>query len=205
MDRQRLRNLLERLCEGVELGDGKLELYRTTKGRFKEEFNLELRLNGTHLLYVKVFEGRGRYYREWVEMFGINPLFFSSRAEEFILTEFSKLFDRLFIEYFEDRETTRELSLGVPPALSRLGFELLKRGYTWFRDWYIPEGLMEGGHKLQAQKPESSERGKKHLEGLREEAERWIGSYVGEEELLKKIIKRKESLSSLLLLDPQPD
>ena len=32
------------------------------KGGFKEEFNIELKLGGSHLCHVKVFTGRPPYY-----------------------------------------------------------------------------------------------------------------------------------------------
>jgi hypothetical protein len=45
------------------------------KGRFKEEFNIELKLCGSHLCHVKVFTGRPPYYGPWAEVFNLSPSF----------------------------------------------------------------------------------------------------------------------------------
>jgi hypothetical protein len=58
------------------------------------------------------------------------------------------------------------IELGVPPHLTRLGFILLENGFTWFKDWYYPEGFMGGNPKLQAEKPINDEVKQKHLENL---------------------------------------
>ena len=59
---------------------------------------------------------------------------------------------------------------------TRLGYQLYKRGFTWFKVWYYPEGFYEGGQKIQAEKPVSRERMlqhvKQHLEEIREFMER---------------------------------
>ncbi len=56
------------------------------------------------------------------------------------------------MEYYEDRQTLRELKEGKPPEETRLGKKLKALGYRYLRDWYYPEGWMEGGYKLQAEK-----------------------------------------------------
>jgi hypothetical protein len=168
---------LKALREGLSAGDFIILCTQPKRGRFEQEINLELFAEREgkrkHLLYAKIFKGRD-YYRDWVELFGISgevfsSPYFGSELESTVLDFFSELTGRLFVEYYEDMETVKELSAGVPPALSRLGFELAKRGFTWFKDWYFPEGLMEGGHKLQAEKPSDPDRMKKHLKALEEE------------------------------------
>ncbi|WP_461832318.1 DUF1122 family protein [Aquifex sp.] len=162
------------LEEGLETDLGRLELFRVSRGRFAEEFNLDLKVAGENLLTVKVFLGRKPHYAPWAEIFGIKPMvkgkpFFGSSCEREIYKIFSRHFPRIFVEYFEDKETATELQKGVPPAFSRMGFELLKLGYTYFRDWYIPEGLMEGGHKIQAEKPKDEKTAEKHMNILEKE------------------------------------
>lgn len=49
------------------------------------------------------------------------------------------------------------LQSGFPPATTRLGFKLFENGFTWFKDWYFPEGFMEGGQKLQGEKTSDME------------------------------------------------
>ena len=51
------------------------------------------------------------------------------------------------------RETERGLKLGFPPPLTPLGKVLWECGFRWFKDWYFPEGWLEGSMKLQATLP----------------------------------------------------
>jgi hypothetical protein len=39
---------------------------------------------------------------------------------------------------------------------------LFRRGFTWFKDWYFPEGFMEGDQKLQAEKPIDEHASQRH-------------------------------------------
>jgi hypothetical protein len=50
-------------------------------------------------------------------------------------------------------ETAAILALGYPPPCTPLGYALLAAGCLSFRDWYIPEGGLEGPRKLQGFKP----------------------------------------------------
>nr|4ZSZ_A Chain A, Uncharacterized Fusion Protein [synthetic construct]4ZSZ_B Chain B, Uncharacterized Fusion Protein [synthetic construct] len=185
--------LLKTLENGINSEEGEIRLVRKSQGRFKEEFNFDLSLGSKPLLTLKVFLGRKPYWQPWVEVFGVNPnlrnVFFGSEAERKLYEFLSEHFGRIFVEYFEDKETTYELQKGVPPALSRLGFELLKLGYTYFRDWFIPEGLMEGGHKIQAEKPKTAEAKARHLANLKKEFEEFIGK-CEDEGLIKKVKER---------------
>ena len=168
------------------------------RGRFAQEFNVDVfLLEGSKkkvLCHLKVFEGRGPY-REWVEVFGLRKEIFNTPLEEIILDSVCPHTGRLFVEYFEDKETARELSLGIPVALSRLGFEIAKRGFSWFKDWYFPEGLMEGGHKIQAEKAQKDRR-KKHLGDLEKELERFLKSEAPSA-LKTKALERFKILSEL--------
>lgn len=191
------KRLVEELREGIEAGGFVVKAAEPKRGRFREEFNLEVFAQEgkrrERLLITKVFTGRGPY-RPWVEIFGINPRplgrnFFDTKAERILLDRFGEITGRLFIEYFEDRITALELKKGVPPALSRLGFELARRGFTLVRDWYIPEGLMEGGHKLQGEKPPSEEVQKRRLERLRTDLEEFL-SGSPEKGLRERVLER---------------
>lgn len=97
--------------------------------------------------------------------------------------------DRVFIEYEWDPVTMRELEVGIPPAFTRLGYKFLIRGFTWFKDWYYAEGFMEGGRKLQAEKPVSPKRAKQHLQTLVADAENLLekGLPPGMERLEQRI------------------
>ncbi len=202
LSRERFEEFLNAFKKGLDTPYGVIKLKRIKQGRFIEEFNVDLSLEDESLLTMKVFLGRKPYYGEWVEIFGIKPKlkgqvpFFNSPVEEVLLDSVTPYFSKVFIEYFEDKETAKELQKGVPPALSRMGYELFKRGYTYFRDWYIPEGLMEGGHKIQAGKPKNEEIRKKHLRQILEELETFRKK-CDDEELVKKIEQRAEKLLSL--------
>lgn len=128
------------------------ELLKVEKGRFAEEENIALGKEGKRLLFMKVFYGRKPYWKEWVELFHIERNFFGSPQEEVLYSILSRYFRRVFVEYYEDGKTLEELKRGKEPQETRLGSLLRKLGYRYFRDWYYPEGWMEGGYKLQAEK-----------------------------------------------------
>ena len=204
MDRELLKETISRLREGINVQGLKLYCSEPEQGRFAQEINVELLVSKgyghKHLLYVKLFTGRA-YYRDWIEIFGISKdiagiYYFGSQIESIVLDLFSPLTGRIFVEYFDDMETVRELSSGVPPALSRLGFELAKRGFSWFKDWYFPEGLMEGGHKLQAEKATNSLHTKRHIDGLKRELRSFLEK-AGDDRLKDEVIKRFKILEDL--------
>lgn len=159
------------------------------KGRFREETNYELYLSseaGVRLLVVKCFAGRPPYYARWIEVFSVLPeidlggrktLLAGSELETLLLDLLAKELEggeALFVEYAHDPETSKLLKLGAPPAVTRLGFLLFQLGFTWFKDWYFPEGFMEGSPKLQCEKPVSEEARLKHLAKLKEEVRAFI-------------------------------
>ncbi|MFN7065872.1 MAG: DUF1122 family protein [Aquificaceae bacterium] len=121
-------------------------------GRFEEEENIILELKGGKRLYLKAFYGRKPYWKEWVELFHMDPDFFGSPWEEELYRIISKYFRRVFVEYYEDKQTLLELKAGKLPEKTRLGAMLKNLGYQYLRDWYYPEGWMEGGYKLQAER-----------------------------------------------------
>lgn len=161
--------LIERLRTGVPVNGGTLRVHAVTPGRFSEESNIELHYQqgerDAYLLYVKVFAGRPPDYAPWVELFDINRTinidghatdYYDSPQELCILDLFSAELGpgaRMFVEYYNDPETRRQLQSGLPVVLSRLGNKMLKLGFTWFKDWYFPEGYLEGNQKLQGEKP----------------------------------------------------
>jgi len=127
-------------------------LHKVEVGRFVEEENITLAKDGKRLMYIKAFYGRKPYWKEWVELFHIDPSFFGSNFEDKLYQIVSKYFRRVFVEYYEDKQTLEELKSGKPAEETRLGSKLKALGYKYFRDWYYPEGWMEGGYKLQAER-----------------------------------------------------
>ena len=153
--------------------------------RFREERTIRLELHhGDHsdqVCCAKIFTGRLPFYRPWIELFDIygslslgrkNVEYFGSDLEKSILKLFSDALgpgENLFVEYFRDQETRQQLQAGVPAPASRLGQLLYETGFTWFKDWYFPEGFMEGEQKLQGEKAlNTAERKRQTLALMRE-------------------------------------
>ncbi len=156
-----LLNKILNLFKDTEVSGTVLTTKDLGPGRYIEERDLEVFVrkgnDEQHLLYLKVFNGRPPYYRPWIEVFGINPdvEFFGTFIEDTVFKKLSEALgpgESIFIEYGLDHETRSALQRGQPPEKTRLGSKLLQLGFRWFKDWYFPEGAMEGGQKLQAQK-----------------------------------------------------
>ncbi|ABP49908.1 MULTISPECIES: DUF1122 family protein [Pyrobaculum] len=125
------------------------------RGRFKEELNAELFLGSDLLCCVKLFLGRPPYYTPWAEVFHFNPAYLETEWERHVycvLSRYMEPGDVLYAEYVEDRETFAALQRGAAPGETRLGKLLEQCGFKVVRDWYYPEGWLEGGMKLQAVK-----------------------------------------------------
>ena len=177
--------LIPSLKQGIHVNGVAIHAYRILRGRFREEQNIELHYRAKqdegHLLNAKVFAGRPPDYSPWVELFDIKePLtidankksYYDSLLEDRVLNLFAKALDpgsSLFIEYGSDNETQRQLQTGVPAALSRLGNKMLRLGFTWFKDWYFPEGYLEGNQKLQGEKPLDARARDRHYDAIRQE------------------------------------
>lgn len=160
---------ISKIINGIMINEFNIYAKTIYKGRFLEEINLDiyLKMNQSEcfLLSVKIFRGRKPYYRPWIEIFNINNeisignkslVYFNSNLEDTILSIFSQLLDRgesIYVEYYNDIETKKQLEANIPPVVSRLGYKLFTLGFTWFKNWYFPEGFMEGNMKLQGEKP----------------------------------------------------
>jgi hypothetical protein len=182
-----LGQLVARLEKGISMNGYTLLARKITLGRFREEQNFELLYRNEkredYLLRAKVFHGRPPDYFPWVELFDIKePLcagstrtcYFDSSLEDAILRMFSEYLGpgaRLFVEYYTDRETREQLQMDLPAVLSRLGYKMFKLGFTWFKDWYFPEGYLEGNQKLQAEKPLDTRAKKRHTRIIIDEIE----------------------------------
>lgn len=169
----------------VENGECVVRAKRIEAGRFRGESDLDIYLEAQrgaeHLLFIKTFSGRKPFLKQWAEFYGIRSSvvlgettvrYFDSAIETEILSLFSESLaggESLYVEYYNDEESRRQLEAGVPPAASRIGCRLLKLGFTWFKDWYFPEGFMEGGQKLQGEKPLNEEARQRHAASIRGE------------------------------------
>lgn len=169
--------VLDRLEE--EARRAGLELGNRREGRIKGLTLLDLYVAIGGLPYraasLAIFCGRPPYYKPWIEVYNIEPIlggersgipFIGSSMEAQLLDSLARALgpgERLFIEYYRDPETLAQLDQGVPVIASRLGYELYKRGFTWFKVWYYPEGFNEGGQKIQAEKPLDEDRRRTHI------------------------------------------
>jgi len=123
-------------------------------GRFREESNVELLTGNRLIAVVKVFEGRPPYH-PWLEVFNIDPAVTRTELELALLrsvAEAAPCGATVYVEYVQDRETRTELAKGVDPSSTRLGRLLGSLGLRVVRDWYYPEGWLEGSPKLQSEK-----------------------------------------------------
>jgi len=184
-------DIVGELVNGLSLEPAKVYACRVRRGRFAEEVALDICLEAggevDRLCFVKVFYGRG-FYRRWVEVFnvmssaragGFSVRFYESEVEDWILDAASRWLgpgEVLYVEYVGDDETRKQLERGYPVPASRLGFKMLVRGFTWFKDWYYPEGFMEGNPKIQGVKPLNEEHRRRNLEEIRAEVESFIAS-----------------------------
>ena len=62
--------------------------------------------------------------------------------------------DVLYLEYVGDKETLAQLQRGTPPGETRLGKLLEQCGFKIVKDWYFPEGGLEGGMLLNTLTPD---------------------------------------------------
>jgi hypothetical protein len=185
-----LSSLIQSLEKGVTVNDHAVNAHKIAPGRFREEQNIELHYRVYNkerfLLNAKVFHGRRPEYSPWVELFDIEKKldldttqlsYFESPFEDLILRIFSENHGpgaKLFVEYYNDTETRRELAMGFPAVLSRLGYRMFNLGFTWFKDWYFPEGYLEGNQKLQGEKPDTSESRERQTKIIIDEIEKFL-------------------------------
>jgi hypothetical protein len=209
-----LEEAIKKIIKGITINDFIIYAKRISKGRFLEEENLDICIKREklekHLLYIKIFHGRKPYYKPWIEFFGINTQinlggriinYFGSIFEYKLLSLFSKFLnkgEKIFIEYYGDEETRKQLEAGFPPAITRLGYKLFKLGFTWFKDWYFPEGFMEGEQKLQAEKPINDEEKNRQIEQIKDEVKKFLEKTRNLNKHESYIIKSIERAKSIL-------
>ena len=117
------------------------------------------------LMDVLFFSGINPYYQPWIELIysfdftliskNLSLQFFDSLVEKRILELFCTCLPnsaKIFVSYEPDDETRIGLMHNIPEVITRLGFLLFSFDFTWFKDWYFPEGGFEGGQKLQGEK-----------------------------------------------------
>ncbi|MFW6173646.1 MAG: DUF1122 family protein [Elusimicrobiota bacterium] len=208
-----LKNVIKDIIGGIKINGFTVYAKKFTTGRFKEEINLDLYLKSSvydeHLLYIRVYYGLKPYYRPWVEFFDINNCikmgtmikYLDSKIEEYLLEFFSSSLGpggKIYVEYIGDEETSYGLTYSFPPAVTRLGYKLFNLGFTWFKDWYFPEGGTEGGQKLQGEKPLNKKSESRQLMKIREEILIFLNKIEKHDEDNKFVTRAKHRGKNLL-------
>jgi hypothetical protein len=160
--------------DGLETSRGRLRVADLKRGRFPEEEDAVIHLDNKTVARLKHFRGRASArVNPWIEAMLV-------RTDEALAAELVRALadllppgGYLMVGYGDD-ETERGLKRRFPPVATPIGKALYDAGATWFKDWYYPEGWMEGGMKLQANKPLSAEARRAHVEELRAELEDWL-------------------------------
>lgn len=169
------KELLSEAECGIEAGDVRAYARNVKPCCSKDILSLEVYLRDgsadEHLLCMALFPGQKPHYRPWLELFCIREKaagvsYFDSEVEDHLLEFFCEVLgpgDRIFVEYYHDRETYCGLAMGFPPAVTRQGYKLFCLGFTWFKDWYFSEGGHEGGQKLQGERPLNEAARRRHM------------------------------------------
>lgn len=186
--------VLKKLEAGVKTKEGLLHS-KLKKAIRVDERNLEIFIGKKRVFSMKIFLGRPPYYFPWAELFTVDPSFFGTDAEKKLIKLFSKSGPgtRMFIEYGHDEKTQYALLHGVPPAATRMGNVFFKSGFTWFKDWYFPEGFYEGDIKLQAEVPIDAIAKKRQLLESKVTLEKFLKNklakkYLDEANLARKLL-----------------
>ena len=170
--------------DGRTTSRGRLRLAEVKRGRFPEEHDAVLSIDNKPVTRLKHFAGRrSAGVRPWIE--ASVPHDDEAFAAELVraLVDLLPPGGYLMVAYGDD-ETERGLKARFPPVVTPLGKALFDGGATWFKDWYYPEGWMEGGMKLQGTKAVSEEARAAHLGELATEVEDWLRRVRGRDDAL---------------------
>jgi len=212
-----LEKLKRELARGVEAGPYLVYAKQFTPGRFVEEENTRILVarggREAHLLFLKLFHGRPPHYAPWVELYAINwePLpglrYADSALERKLLSLVAGHLPpggKIHVEYLGDRETEEQLQRGYPEPASRLGYLLFTLGFTWLKDWYFPEGFLEGEFKLQGEKPLTEADRERQLSRAAAALRRFLGEKCDDEVCLRARSRAErllEAIAGRLVLD----
>ncbi len=184
-----LKNIVNNLIKGLKIDSYVIFSDNPARGRFKEESDLNIFIKNKNftdnLFHLKFYMGIKPYYHPWIEVTNINKTinldkkikYFDSEIEVFMLKLVSNYIsngEKVYIEYSNDIETSFGLTYNFPPAITRLGNKLFKLDFTWFKDWYFPEGGNEGGQKLQGEKPLDGQSKNRHLKKIKLEINNFL-------------------------------
>jgi hypothetical protein len=188
--------------EGKETSRGPLRLADVKRGRFPEELDAVVHAGdgARPAIRLKFFRGRrSAGVLPWIEASLARDADESYQRELVAaLAELLPPGGYLMVGYGDD-ETERGLKRRFPPAVTPLGKALLDAGCTWFKDWYYPEGWMEGGMKLQGNKPVSGESHTEGLAAVRAEISQWLDGAGGDSGREDELVARARDRARKIL------
>jgi hypothetical protein len=177
---------------GLETSRGPLRLDGVRRGRFPEERDAEVYVGVTAqpVIRLKHFAGRrSANVSPWIEAT-------VDRDDGAFLAELVAALagllppgGYLMIGYGGD-ETEVGLKRRFPPVATPIGTALYEAGATWFKDWYYPEGWMEGGFKLQGNLARSDESAAANRASIRAEVIAWLADSSDADEVLERARRR---------------
>ncbi|MEE9594121.1 MAG: DUF1122 family protein [Candidatus Hydrothermarchaeales archaeon] len=192
--------------EGSEIGGFTIRISEPVPTRLRGAWRFNLRLKdekgktSAPIIEGRYFEGRGKWIRPWLEVEYRSTADFDGFDVELSMGSEIRLFEALssilppgghiMVKYGEHRDTARALAINVPPPATPLGYLLWQAGFRWFKDWYFPEGWMEGSEKLQGNKPLDEEHAKKRAKEASIELKAFLkGKFNWDDELLARCRK----------------
>jgi hypothetical protein len=188
--------------DGKETSRGRLRLADVKRGRFPEEVDAVVHGGdgARPAIRLKFFGGRrSAGVLPWIEAFLARDADEAYQGELVAaLAELLPPGGYLMVGYGDD-ETERGLKRRFPPAVTPLGKALLDAGCTWFKDWYYPEGWMEGGMKLQGNKPASADSREQGLATVLREIEEWLEAGSGRTDSQDDVLSRARERARKIL------
>ena len=184
---EQLEDVVRKVSEGIDVDGIRICVKNVSRRGLKGVLTFDVyrqdELGEEHLLCIAAFTGRKPHYRPWIEIFciqngfGSGKNYYSSAVEDAVLRLFSSSLGpggKVYIEYYNDSETSCGLAAGFPPQVTRQGYKLFALGFTWFKDWYFSEGGHEGGQKLQGEMPLDEDARIKHMKSIKREVEAFL-------------------------------
>jgi hypothetical protein len=160
--------------EGKQTSRGPLRLSHVKRGRFPEERDAVVEAGEEPVIRLKHFSGRrSAGVPPWIEAGVVRDDEDYLRELVRVLAELLPPGGRLMVLYGDD-ETERGLKRRFPPVVTPIGAALVDAGATWFKDWYFPEGWLEGQFKLQGNLPVSDEAREVQQTELCERVREWL-------------------------------
>lgn len=174
-------SFLDLLDHGISIDDYLLLRKELVNGRTSAEKRTTLLIKkGSQkidLLDIAFFSGFSPWLHPWIEISypydsdlieeQLSQSYLNSHIEETVISSCCNILPpagKIFVSYDADDETRKALMMSIPPIITRLGYLLFKYGCLWFKDWYFPEGGLEGSQKLQGEKPLSNAHKKRQLD-----------------------------------------